>query len=860
MTATTNLHTAPTERADELLSLAQALYAHLSSGHDGLAYNVDAPSAALTIIGADGKRRPVQTGSLLSSARAWQRAREIKNGVEVDRRLNAWVLAQHLRGKYAVAIASAGWVEWIALDIDAHVRAGESELAARRRAEGVLGQVWRAFSCSAERHPIVFRSPGSGFHVWMPLLRGEGSQNDEVTWPAPIVRAWVERHLVAAGVELAPGTLEVFPSGRCLRAPCGRGMLLLQATRPDDPDALGLQPWPGTVADAERVDWRGERPQLSAPTRRIVATVRACLAQWNAQRRSLADWLRRPEASWDPTWAFLGWRTAPPLRAGEEPSVDGDRSGGASDGTKKSQTSTTRDQFSPSQHIDDVSGGPGGTSLKRAAADRDRMRCAGALRARGSGPGSFESTSLPLASTREISPDLAGDPLVRGRAFRKKVQGLLVSGITEPSTRHDAVLTLAFYWCATSGLSIDETLARLASWCTAHAHTGSRLGARPKGFRATCLREAAHYLEHYAHRWRFRGTGEGASLQTLASADRAVVQAIDARVRPEASVLLAWLADHADASGRVGTPVVVSSHTLARLCGDRRIVDGGQRRRATTLAIAELERLGVLTMAKNYRVGHRGRSWCCWYRFGSGELPQSIEIAEARWNGAGQGASSEGASAAAASSPAIAPTSTLVVRVVGETAVPEGVVRALSDGSRAVARTQLDLAGDVGEPTARAAARPPWFVRAFERQTFTPGELAAVKLATVIAFPDLEARRKARRPSMAMPEDHLGAIVPLRAPTTPPSDVEQGGAPAARGSPDENATSRVAYSAHHASTSTTTPASASRSAPRSAPRSPIDPRDELAGEVGERAQELPFDVAEIAAAAWRTFRRIRDPD
>jgi hypothetical protein len=31
-------------------------------------------------------------------------------------------------------------------------------------------------------------------------------------------------------------------------------MQVLQATRPDDPDALGLLPWPGMMASAERVD------------------------------------------------------------------------------------------------------------------------------------------------------------------------------------------------------------------------------------------------------------------------------------------------------------------------------------------------------------------------------------------------------------------------------------------------------------------------------------------------------------------------------------------------------------------------------------------------------------------------------
>jgi hypothetical protein len=304
MTATTNPHSAPTARGDELHALAVQLYGLLSSGHDALAWNVDARGPALTVLGADGKRRPVQIGGgdAGASAPPWQRARELRpGGVEVDRRFNPWVLERHLRGKYSVAPAAPGWVQWVALDIDAHPAPGAPELVARRlakaRADRVLAGVWRALRCSAERHPLVLRSPGGGYHVWFPLTRGPSSSNPEHTWPALVARAWFERHLVAAGLELAPGVLEIFPSGRCLRAPCGLGQQVLQARRPDDPDALDLVPWPGTMASAERVDWRGERPALSAPVRRVVPMVRSFVAQWDAQRRTLAEWLGRSEAS-----------------------------------------------------------------------------------------------------------------------------------------------------------------------------------------------------------------------------------------------------------------------------------------------------------------------------------------------------------------------------------------------------------------------------------------------------------------------------------------------------------------------------------------------------------------------------------
>jgi hypothetical protein len=630
MTATTNPDSAPAGRSDELHELAVQLYELIGSGHDALAYNVDARGAALTAIGVDGKRRPVQAaGREGADPPAWQRARELRDGVEVDRRFNPWVLGRHLRGRYSVAPAAGGWVQWVALDIDAHPVPGSPEHVARRlakeRADRVLAGVWRALGGSAERHPLVLRSPGGGYHVWLPLTRGPTSTNPEHTWPAAVARAWVERHLLAAGLELAPGVLEVFPSGRCLRAPCGLGMQVLQATRPDDPDALGLVPWPGTMTSAERVDWRGERGSLSAPVRRVVPMVRTFVAQWQAQRRTLADWLGRPEASWDPTWGFLGWRDE-----GPEGQVG---PGGEISSAEKNSAPAAAAGSIPSQELVDVPGRLQG----RSSGGRQGRQSGGRRSGQEGGSSSASSTSdeiliPPSAQDIDRPPDLAGDSGVRGRAFREKVQVLLTRGVKEPGTRHDAVLTLAFYWAATCGLGEVGALARLDAWCKAHPHAGSRLSDRPRLFRDTCVREAAHYIAHHAPRWRFIGKGDGGGLATLTPADQAVVAAADARVQGEVSAILAWLAGRADGEGRIGEPVQIATGLLARLCGDRRVDEGGQRRRTTTLAIAELERLGVLTLAREYRVGYRGRAWCCWYRFGSGELPRAVEISSAAWS------------------------------------------------------------------------------------------------------------------------------------------------------------------------------------------------------------------------------------
>ena len=59
MTATTTPHSAPTARGDELHALAVQLYGLIGSGHDQLAYNVDARGPTLTTIGADNKQQPV---------------------------------------------------------------------------------------------------------------------------------------------------------------------------------------------------------------------------------------------------------------------------------------------------------------------------------------------------------------------------------------------------------------------------------------------------------------------------------------------------------------------------------------------------------------------------------------------------------------------------------------------------------------------------------------------------------------------------------------------------------------------------------------------------------------------------------
>ncbi|HET9622454.1 MAG TPA: hypothetical protein VFP84_13870 [Kofleriaceae bacterium] len=454
------------------------------------------------------------------------------------------------------------------------------------------------------------------------------------------------------------------------------------------------------------------------------------------------------------------------------------------------------------------------------------------------------------AAEVDVPPDLAVDPLVRGRAFREKKNELLTRGVTKPGTRHDAVLFLSFYWCATCGRGIDETLVLLDKWCRGFAHEGSSLSPKPEQFRTTCLREARNYLALYAHRWPFRGRGDGGGLGTLATADHAVLAAVDPQVRRVAAVILAWLAGRADADGRIGEPVYMAASLLERLCGDTRVGEDGQQRRATVVAIAELERLGVLTLASNYRVGSRPRSWCCWYQFGSGLLPRAVELPATTWAAlepSGFGVRPAVALTVAAETRQDAPSAApVVVRVVGERAVPEGLVSVLSDGARGRPRTLVTVARDVERPTAETSshARPAWFVRPFQARQFTPAELWTASAATVTPFPDVEARRRMTRrerlawaawPGSNPVRVDLGArepaqVIPLRS-EAPPVPIGPESAEPAVAEP----------------TVIAEPASP-----------PLAARVELEHEVGAAADALPEDLVDIVTRAVRSWRK-HDP-
>ena len=659
--ATTEAHSLPTRGegtqldGDALLADARRLYALISDGHDRLAYN----GSGLWPVRDRGTREPAAGWPYVERG-DWQRARwQEHDGGLTDRRLNPHVVRQHIRGSYDVAAQAPSWCSWFAFDIDAHGVGLEAVCAARARRDATLGAVWRAMGFGADKQPVILETPNAGYHVYCPLTRGEGSLNPEHTWPAEWIRMWVEHHLALAGVPLAGGVLELYPSGRPLRMPCGRGTALLVPTRPDSPNDLGLQPAPGTSATRfHRGRCESERVRRPGPL------VAAFCDAWEIGRRPLDAWLDRNAAGWSAV-------DGPFVREPRE------KKGGVFRGRARRR----------SQHIDDVQSSPGGL----AALDPDVLSAG------------------------------QGGVLVFGQAFTDKVRVLTESGLTQPCTRHDAILTLTFYWGATCALGEVEVLRRVEQWCRDHAHC-SRLSGET--FVATCLREAKSYYRSRAALWEARGRRRGAvdiALRPLTAAEGSVLDQLDPAVRPEAKTLLAFLRAQADPAGLVPEPVVLSGRLVAALCPDRRILSGdGRRRRAAVVAIEELERLGVLALHCDYSTGHHGRMFSCWYTFGSGVLPaRAAPIAAAATQTLQE-------APGGAESPPAPPL------VLAERRVSEGLLRVLSDGRRGEPRVELDAGPGLPPP----GLGEPWWQRMYQRRRFSPAEFFTADPRRVVPFPE----------------------------------------------------------------------------------------------------------------------------
>jgi hypothetical protein len=673
-----------------LVEVARKLHAVLTSGHRALGYNVQGACSVVEVIEDDEtktttRRAPpdLRLAELADDcarrAPLWRPARSLTDGVLTPRRFTSHVLAQHLAGEYWVAAEAPAWVEWVALDIDAHPdQARDGALAgprARERAERVLASVWRALRCSSTRQPGVFRSPGGGFHVWIALSRGAGAGNGETTWPAWFVRAWFSLVLRERGVDVSPGRCEVYPAGRRLRAPCGARMELLQPRNPDNPDDLRLIRWEGTYGLREERGDQAQRDQTHV--RRVVPLVETFLAAYEASRRPLDEWLGRPEAAWDRAWGFLLWRA-------DRASKNADGSLG---GEEQSQQ---RDDVPPGGHAEDLAELVGG-AVKEAEGIADLVVHPDP------DPEADHLSDLPPDPDPDLPPAPAGE-LVRGRAWRNKVNHLVTRGLTSAGRRHDAVLALTFYYGAECGLSREATLQRLEDWCMRHTHAGSVTLAEEgrSAFVKVCRAEAANYFDGYAHRWPRRGGGVPCA--PLADREWEIVALAHPSVRDEVAVLLSWLAGNADAAGIVGAPVELAGGLVAALCPERRVLVDGSRRRAAAVAVEELLRLGVMTLHRKHWAGCHGRIYKVWHRFGASVPPAAHQTRQEAPGGAKPAA-----------------------LVVAERRVPEGTLRAWSAGTTAPAWVKLDVDPDV-TPPAVPGARAPWWVRLYTEREFTVEE------------------------------------------------------------------------------------------------------------------------------------------
>ncbi len=812
MAATTNQTNPANAGASTELELAAALYSLLACGHERLGYSVSG-TYALWQRSRDRRRWTPAVGTERVPIGEWRPCVEVLDDGETrPRRLNPWVLASHVRGRGWVAASAPSWCSWLAFDIDAHVarelRDDQGDepipLDAFRRAldsrDQVLAELWRALELGPGREPVIVRSPGLGYHVYLPLARGGASTSPEHTWPAGQIATRAAEALHARGVVIAPGRLELFPAARVLRAPCGLGTELLVAARPDQPDDLGLAPVAGTTMER-----RAAQADEVQRVRRPWAMVAALVAQWEAARRPLDEWLHASAAAWSPVWGPF----AHPDRAAA--GAVAEKNGVLVDG-----------ELPGSQHIDEVQGGPAG---RQGAHERVGLRAltpgvTRGVRSESSDP--FIPITPPVARSRAWSgtanaraggPPSGPSPLRRGVEFRRHLGNLLRSGVVVQGSRHDAVLSLVFWWHV-SGKGEDQVRRELEAWARVHAHVSRLKGER---FVRACLREGMHYY-HRIKKLPQRARSLAATVartRPLRPADLLTLVKVREDVREEAWAILEYLYAHAEGDGRVTRPVTLGRAELeALVVGDRRVpIDGRGRHRAEVVAVRELERLGVLSIYVDYSTGHHGRIWTCWYQFGTGMLPQAREPGTyGAWSRGSEGA-----------------------LVLGERRVSAGTLRVLSDGPESPASTrgrlvrcstwvELEPASGVVVEKGGGAG---WWRSMFERRRFTPGEFWSADEGVVIGGP--WTRSAVPRRYGAMVEDELAAYPSRRVGRTGSYDPAQPIAPA---TPPVTAVATGATAA--------------------------DPRAELAAGLGVEASTLtdcPSDVAAAIATSLRAFDR-----
>jgi CspA family cold shock protein len=314
-----------------------------------------------------------------------------------------------------------------------------------------------------------------------------------------------------------------------------------------------------------------------------------------------------------------------------------------------------------------------------------------------------------------------GGRLVYGAEWRARIASLLLHGITEPGTRHDAILKVTFHFTVERGCSSwDEVRLLLERWLRDHDHQSvTRLRRGEAQFVEECLREGEHYYHHHCQQLQRRPSKRAGELQ---EADHAMVaREFEPELREPATVILRLLAASKDTAGRVLTPVTLGTEVFERELGDIRLRSAdGRRLRLPRVLVQEFVAKGILTLHSNYRVGSRARRYCCWYVFGSGQLP------ERRADGQ---------------------------RVLGKRQVREGELEVLSTGQEQ-ARAQVRVASVVPETADRPNA---WWRRMFERREFTPLEFFAAEEGRVLPLPG-QLRRVRREPPPPTEGESLGAF------------------------------------------------------------------------------------------------------
>jgi len=745
--------------SDDELHLSTTLYQAIACGHERLAFNVAGTWPLWRRGGLGGRRWEPVLGCEIVPPGEWRPCLEVRaDGTTMPRRFNPFLVAGHVRGNYDLAPAAPSWCGWGGFDIDAQVelelmRDDTNEVIpdtafARALADrdARLAEVWRAFGWGKGREPLLERTPGLGLRAWIPLTRGPASPLEH-TWPAHEIVERVSTALQRHGIKLVSGRLEFYPSGRPLRAPCGRRTLFLEPTRPDDADDLGLVPVPGTSATRHRT-FDGERYPYEV--RRPWRTVAAFVERWQAARRPLEDWIGEPLRAWSPVWG--------PFEHPDRTLADAE--------DREKNPSVAGAGECPSQHIDEVQGvrvgRPRGCGVGQGGRAKDALLALDPSGRSGSNhrsPSTSSATSPRSSTVAGGARPLQATLLRRGREFREHLAKLIQHGVTMPSSRHDAVLSLVFWWHV-EGKTEVQVRAALEAWVRAFPHVSRLRGER---FAKTSLREGMHYYQRIRklpQRARALVTAVSRT-RPLAPADFLLLTLVREDVRDEAHAILEYLAGHADDAGRVGAPVTLGRAQLdALMVSDRRVpIDGKGRHRAEVVAIRELERLGVLTLFCDYSTGHHGRIFSCWYQFGSGV------VAPER-------------STSAQDAPGAAKAPELVV---ARRSLRVGVLHVLAGGGRRRPRVELDPGPGVVVEREGGAS---WWRDMFERRNFTPGEVFDADEAIVVAGPwpwrgphlprVVASRPELAPPELAPPELAVGGSydppAPELAPPAPESD------------------------------------------------------------------------------------------